>query len=216
MFTAPKICLIIADDHELIRVGLKVLISRHHALKCVGVASDGDETVALALRLRPDVVIMDLTMPSCGGLEATSLLRKQAPETKVVAYSGSEDTPMILAALRAGVLSYVSKASPHDVLIEAILAVAKGKYFVDPALTDPLLRDFVEAPAMEHSSMLTPREREVLQRVAWGFANRETALELGLSPKTVEGYRARACEKLFLADRPAIVKYALMAGWMDH
>jgi two-component system response regulator NreC len=171
--------------------------------------------VDLAMRLHPDVVIMDITMPTCGGLDATRLLRKQVPETRVLAYSCYTDAPWILAALQAGALGYVSKSSEHSVLIQAIAMVAKGKRFIDPQLTDPMLRGFLDNPTVETQS-LTKREREVLLGVAWGFTNNVIGGDLGLSKKTVEGYRARACEKLALADRPAIVKFALMSGWLTE
>jgi two-component system, NarL family, response regulator NreC len=215
MFTAPRIRLIIADDHEMIVSGLKSMISRHRNLECVGSATNGHEAVDLASRQHPDVAILDITMPFCDGLEATGRLRKEVPDTKVLIFSGYSGPSAIVAALRAGALGYVCKASPHSVLIGAISVVALGKRFIDPALSDPVLRSLLSDEPIGTPSTLTPREREVLLRVAWGFTNNETGTELGLSTKTVEGYRARACEKLALLDRPAIVKYALMAGWMD-
>jgi two-component system response regulator NreC len=216
MITAPTIRLIIADDHEVVRAGLKVLISRHGNLECVGSAANGNEAVDLADRLRPDLVILDLTMPLCGGLDAIRLLGKQVPETRVLGYSCHTDASMIVAALQAGALGYVSKSSEEAVLIKAISVAAKGKRFIDPQLTDPVLRRFLDDPTIGAASTLTKREREVLLGVAWGFTNNFIGGDLGLSTKTVESYRARACEKLALPDRPAIVKFALMSGWMDE
>ena len=215
MLTVPKIRLIVVDDHEALRFGLKVLIKRHANLEVVGSASNGLEAVELAYRLRPDVAIMDVTMPLCGGLVATSRLRKELPDTRVLAFSCRRTADAVLAALRAGALGYVCKGSPYSVLFDGISVVALGKRFIDPALTDATLRNLVQNEPMEPPSSLTPREDLVLHRVAWGFANKEIAAELGLSTKTVEGYRARACVKLTLIDRPAIVKYAQIAGWLD-
>jgi two-component system, NarL family, response regulator NreC len=216
MSTAPTIRLIIADDHEVVLTGLEVLISRHRSLECVGSATNGYEAVDLATRLRPDVVLMDLTMPTCDGLEATRRLGKHVPDTRVLAFSMRPAASMVLAALRAGALGYVSKSSHHNVLIGAIPVVAKGKRFIDPHLTDPMLRTLLDDQLIGAPSTLSKREREVLLRVAWGFTNNDIGGDLGLSTKTVESYRTRACEKLALADRPAIVKFAHMSGWLDE
>jgi two-component system, NarL family, response regulator NreC len=216
MITAPTIRLVIADDHEIVRAGLNFLVSRHPNLESVGSAANGLEAIDLASRLRPDVVIMDITMPTFDGLEATSRLRKQVPDTKVLAFSFRLAASMVLTVLRAGALGYVCKSSPHNVLLGAIPVVALGKRFIDPALSEPVLQSLLDDEPIATPSMLTAREHEVLLRVAGGFTNKETGIELGLSTKTVEGYRARACEKLSLADRPAIVKYAIMSGWMDE
>jgi len=214
MSDAPRIRVIIADDHHVVVFGFKGMISRHRHLQFAGSARNGHEAVDLAIRLRPDVAIMDIMMPSCDGLEATSRLRKEVPDTKVLIFSGCFGASAVASALRAGALGCVSKASPCQVLIEAISIVAKGKRFVDPQLTDLMLRSLLNDEPIGTPFTLSAREREVLVRVAWGFTNNEIGIELGLSTKTVEGYRARACEKLALSDRPAILKYALMSGWM--
>lgn len=212
----PSIRLVIVDDHEIVLAGLKVLISRHRGLDCVGTAANGNEAMDLASRLRPDVAIMDLKMPSCDGLEATRRLRKHVPEAKVLAFSMRPTASVVVDALRAGVLGYVAKSSPNSVLIDAIHVVAKNKRFIDPQLTESMLRTILDDQPIGTPSTLARREHEVLLRVAWGFTNNDIAGELGLSTKTVESYRARACEKLDLPDRPAIVKFALMSGWMDE
>ena len=159
---------------------------------------------------------MDIIMPSCDGLEATIRLRRQVPDTRVLAFSFRVAASMVLAALRAGALGYVSKSSPLAVLIGAVPVVALGKRFIDPALTDPMLRNLLNDQPIGPPSALTGREREVLLRVARGFTNNDIGGDLGLSTKTVESYRARACEKLALPDRPAIVKFALISGWMNE
>jgi two-component system, NarL family, response regulator NreC len=216
MSTAPAIRLIIADDHEIVLAGLEVLLSQHRDLECVGSATNGYEAVERASELRPDVAIIDLTMPSCDGLEVTRRLGKHVPETRVLVFSMRPAASMILAALQAGALGYVSKSSHPEVLINAIFVVAKRKRFIDPQLTDPTLQTLLDGHLIGPPSTLTEREREVLIRVAWGFTNNETGEELHLSTKTVESYRSRACEKLALPNRSAIVKFAIMSGWMDE
>src|SRR5208337_3424666 len=178
MSTVPSIRLIIVDDHEIVLAGLRVLISRHRGLDCVGTAANGNEAVELASRLRPDVAVMDLKMPSCDGLEATRRLRKHVPETKVLAFSYRPAASVVVAALRAGVSGYVSKSSDNSVLIEAIKTIAKGKRFIDPHLTEPMLRAMLGDKIIGTPATITKREHEVLLRVAWGFTNNETAAEL--------------------------------------
>jgi two-component system response regulator NreC len=215
MFNGPRTRILVADDHEVIRFGLKILLPRH-GFEFMGTAANGHEAIDLVRRLRPDVVIMDICMPSCGGLEATGRLRKEAPDSRILAFSFRPGASVVLSVLKAGALGYVCKSSSHSVLVDAISVVAKGKRFLDPSLADATLGKLLEDEPIASSSLLTPREREVLIRVAWGFTNGDIGAELCLSKKTVEGYRARASEKLDLHDRPAIVKYAVMAGWMDE
>ncbi len=216
MSTAPSIRLVIVDDHGIVLAGLKVLISRHRGMDCIGTAANGDEAVELASRLCPDVVIMDIKMPGCDGLEATRRLKRHVPETKVLVFSMRPAVSVVVAALRAGALGYVSKSSENGVLIEAIQVVVKGERFLDPHLTDSMLRAILDDPPLGEPSTLTRREHEVLLGVALGFTNHVIGEDLALSTKTVESYWARACEKLDLPDRPAIVKFALMSGWMDE
>ena len=217
MLPSHVIRVIIADDHEVVLAGLKTMISRHHRdLDCVGSAMNGHDAVNLAIWLRPDVAIMDIAMPSCDGLEATRRIRKEVPETKVLVFSMRDHSSMVLAALHAGALGYVSKRSLRDVLMAAISVVAAGKRFIDPRLTDSTLQRLLEDQPIGTVGSLTRREREVLLHVAWGFTNSDIGVELQIGTKTVESYRARACEKLGLADRPAIVQFVLKSGWLDE
>lgn len=159
---------------------------------------------------------MDMKMPVCDGLEATSRMAKYVPETKVLAFSMRPDASSVVAALRAGVLGYVSKLSPNDVLIEAINVLAEGKRFMDPSLTDSVVNKFLDDNVVERAATLSKREQQVLRRIAEGFTSGDIAAEFDLSTKTVDCYKARACEKLGLQDRPAIIRFALMSGWMNE
>ena len=212
MYTSQRIRVAIADDHEVVRFGVERLIAQHRNLVCVGSVSDGDAIVELGKRSRPDVVVMDVRMPTCDGLEATARLRKIVPDTHVLAFSAVADAGLVPAALRAGASGYVCKTSDHLTLIRAICTVAKGKRFVDPALMDRVLERMFEDEVVVPSAPLSERQRAVLVGVAEGHTNAELADDLGLSVKTVEGYRARAGEKLGLRDRSDIVQYAVSAG----
>ncbi|MGA9415415.1 MAG: response regulator transcription factor [Terriglobales bacterium] len=216
MITSHKIRLVIADPQDVVLAGLKLLISRQRHLDCVGCAVSSSDVLGLASRLRADVIVMDIPMLPSDGLDAMRRLAKLTPETRVLSFSMRPAASMVLAALRAGASGYVSKASPSKVLIEAISVVAKGKRFIDPELADPMLQSFLDEPKIGAEPPLTQREREVLLAVAYGFTNNFIGADLGLSTKTIEGYRSRACEKLALVDRPAIVKFALMSGWMKE
>jgi two-component system, NarL family, response regulator NreC len=214
MFTRQSISVAIADDHEVVRFGFERLIARHRHphLVCVGSVGDGNAVIELAIRSRPDVVVMDVRMPLCDGLDATSRLRKLVPETHVLAFSSSADATMVPAALRAGAIGYVCKTSDSKIVIDAICTVARGKRFVDPALMDQVLGRMFQDEIVVPSPPLSGRERAVLVGIATGHTNAELATELGLSIKTVEGYRARACEKLGLRTRSDLVQYALSTG----
>ena len=212
MFTSQRVSVAIADDHEVVRFGCERMIAPHRHLICVGSVGDGNAIVDLARTLRPNVVVMDVRMPQCDGLDATARLRKLVPETNVLAYSSYADARMVPAALRAGAIGYVCKASDQKILIDAIETVARGKRYIDPALMDQVLEHMLEDDIIVPSTPLSDRQRAVLVGIAKGHTNAEMAADLGLSVKTVEGYRARACEKLGLRDRSDIVRYAVTTG----
>jgi DNA-binding NarL/FixJ family response regulator len=207
--------LIIVDDHEVFRFGLQTLVSRHRNLRWVGSATNGKEALELASRLRPQIAIMDMKMPVCDGLEATRQLAKYVPETKVLAFSVRPDPSSVVAALRAGAFGYVCKSSDHHVLFEAILVVAQGRRFIDPALADSVVTNFLNDHAGETDTLLSAREQQVLVRLAGGATSGDIAAELDLSPKTVDSYKTRACDKLGLKGRREIVRFAIMSGWLD-
>lgn len=210
-----KIRLVVADAHEIVRVGLKHLISRHQNLDCVGTAANADEFASLASHLKPDIAIVDLVLPLRDSGGSKTHLYIHAPQTKTLIFSAHSAVSTVVAALQTGALGYVSKHSHLSILIRGIIAVSEGRRFIDPQLEDPVLRTLLDEPSIVPSSSLTNRERQVLLHVAWGFTNRNIGANLGLSTKTVESYRARACEKLGLADRPAIVKFAILSGWLE-
>jgi two-component system, NarL family, response regulator NreC len=214
--TVPAIRLVVADAHEVVICGLTSLLADHCKFHCIGIAANGEEALDLVIQKQPDVLIIEVAMPLCDGLAVTRRLRKLSPTTNVLILTMRTGSSVTLAALRAGALGFVSKSSPTSVLIDAIPVVASGRRFIDPSLRDEVFRLCLDETTIGAKEALSKREREVLLGVAWGFTNTLIGLDLGVSTKTVESYRARACEKLELSDRPAIVKFALMSGWMDE
>jgi DNA-binding NarL/FixJ family response regulator len=210
--------LLLVDDHAVLRSGLRVLIDREVGLEVVGEAGDGREAVDLARDLKPDVILLDLSMPGLSGTEAISALREVSPESLVLVLSMHVEESYLRSALRAGAAGYVPKKAADVELVSAIRAVVRGEVYVHPAMTGSLVDGLVPpdtaSPGNEDQSWeaLSAREREVLHLVALGHTNLEIADRLSLSEKTVETYRARGIEKLGIRNRAALVEYALKHG----
>jgi two-component system response regulator NreC len=214
-----KLRILLADDHKVVRDGLRLLIDGQRDMRVVGEAANGKQAVQEARALKPDVVVMDLSMPELNGLQATERLKAGWPEVKVVALTVHEDPSYLIQLCKAGAVGYVLKRSAGDDLIQAIRVVAKGGLHFDPALASKALTGRVrEVPAKagQRSADLSEREKEVLILVAWGYSNKEIAADLELSVKTVETYRVRINEKLSLRSRTEIVQYALRQGWLNE
>jgi len=214
-----KLRILLADDHKVVRDGLRLLIDGQRDMRVVGEAGNGQEALRQARDLKPDVVVMDLSMPELNGLQATERLKAERPEIKVVALTVHEDPSYLLQLCQAGAVGYVLKRSAGDDLIHAIRTAASGGSHFDPTLTSKALTgrsgDWLNKEGL-HPSALSEREKEVLILVAWGYSNKEIAGELGLSTKTVETYRVRISEKLGLRSRTQIVQYALRQGWLNE
>ena len=216
---------LLADDHDILRHGLKLLLAMQQEMQLVGEARTGREAVTLTLGTKPDVVVMDISMPDMDGLVACQLIRSQQPTTQVLMLTMHESEEYFLQALRMGAAGYlVKKAAPSD-LRAAITAIAQGGAFLYPGLAKALIRSYVASPAIpalhEHpvpSSLaqtlrvLTPREIEVLRLVAEGYTNQEIADQLTLSIKTVQTHRANVMEKLGLRDITHLVRFAFRYG----
>jgi DNA-binding NarL/FixJ family response regulator len=217
--STKKIRILLADDHKVIRDGLKLLINGQPDMQVVGEAGDGKEVLEKARELKLDVVVMDLSMPKLNGLQATSWLRAERPEVKVVALTVHEDEGYLRQLCKAGAAGYVLKRSAGEELIEAIRTVVQGGLFFDAMLTSKALASQLAsstAGGESHTGRLSERERSVLVMLAWGHSNKEIAAELGLSVKTVETYKVRVAEKLGLRSRTEIVQYALRQGWLSE
>jgi DNA-binding NarL/FixJ family response regulator len=208
---------LLADDHETVRQGLRLLLDAQPDMKVVGEAGDGRTAVERCRALRPDVVVMDVTMPELNGLAATRLLKESQPQTAVVALTRHHDEAYVQELLRAGAAGYVLKQSPSAELIRGIRAAATGGQYLDSQLADAVTRNYLKrnSPMHEKKPALSERETEVLRHMAWGLSNKEIAGQLDLSVKTVEVHKANAMRKLNLRGRIDIVRYALLQGWLQ-
>ena len=208
---------VLADDHAVVREGLKALVNAQPDMRVVGEAADGEAAWRAAKELLPDVLVIDLSMPVMGGAEATARVRRDCPSVKVLALSVHEEQLYLTQLLRAGASGYVLKRAAPMELVRAVRSVASGETYVDASLTKTLVAGYLDgeraAELPEHDA-LSDREREVLLRIARGFSNKEIAAELALSVKTVETYKARVAEKLGLRTRVDIVRYAAQRGWL--
>jgi two-component system, NarL family, response regulator NreC len=211
-----KIRILLADDHQLMRSGLRLLIEQQSDLAVVGEAADGREAVALAKSLRPDVVVMDIAMPNLNGIEAAHQITQNQPEIAVIMLSMHPDESYVLRALKSGAKGYLLKDSAESDLIQAIRAVGQGKSFFSPAVSKVLLDDYVRklkrSGAEDAYDLLTAREREILQLVAEGKSNKDVANLLNLSVYTVETHRSNIMQKLHLKGVPELTLYAVRKG----
>ncbi len=207
--------ILIADDHGVIRAGLRALLAEFPELSVVGEASDGSEAIAKVLELKPDIVLMDLSMPTIGGIEATRQLAQIAPHVRVLILTVHEDESLLKEVIRMGASGYIIKRASQDDLIHAIHVVARGDLYVHPAMTRSLFSQASPTPTkVSEVDTLTLREIDVLQLLAKGYTNRQIAEHLSLSPRTVEGHRANLSGKLGLRSRVELVEYAERHGLM--
>ena len=207
---------LLADDHTLIRAGLRMVVEAQPDLSVVAEANNGREAVAMAQELKPDVVVMDIGMPSLNSIEAAREIRKTLPDTQIVMLSMHSDEGYVLRALNAGAKAYLLKDSAEADLAQAIRAAAAGKSFFSPAVGRVLLEDYLRklqrAGAEDCYELLSPREREILQLVAEGKSSKEIATLLNLSVYTVETHRAHLMQKLNLHGIPELILYAVRKG----
>ncbi|HOU40459.1 MAG TPA: response regulator transcription factor [Promineifilum sp.] len=213
---ANEIRLLLADDHAVVRSGLRMLLQAQPDMVIIGEAETGQEAVQRAVELAPDVVLMDIEMPGMNGIEATRRIKAEAPATAVLALTMYEDDQYFFEMLRAGASGYVPKRAAPDELVSAIRAAGRGEVFLYPSLAGRLVKDYLQrGPAGEGDAQnddLTPREQEVLTLIAEGYSNNEIADRLVISAKTVDRHRENIMRKLNLHNRVDLVKYALRKG----
>jgi len=202
--------IVLADDHGVLRGGLRALLNAEVDLKVIGEAASGDEALRLVPELQPDIVLLDLNMPGPGGIEVTRKLRDLVPETRVLVLTVHEDEGLLREAIESGASGYIIKRAVESELINAIRAVARGEMYIHPSMTRALLNTPTKrkrAPSGAQES-LTPRETDVLRLIVLGYTNRQAAEELGLSVRTVETHRANLMGKLGLKSRVELVRWA--------
>lgn len=213
--TPREIHILLADDHALVRQGLRALLEAEENFKVVGEAGEGLEAMALVGQLKPDVVILDLMMPILNGLEATRQLSKQYQHTKIIILSMYDDEGFVLEALRNGASAYVLKDSTSNDLVLAIHEVVAGRHYLSPPLSDRAIaayQQFSKTGAFDKYDTLTTREREVLQLTVEGKSNSEIAQKLGISVRTAETHRLNLMNKLDIHLQADLIRYAIKRG----
>jgi len=211
-----KIRIVLADDHRMMREGIRAMLERRPDIQVVGEAADGREAVRLASQLCPDVVVMDISMPLLNGIEATRHIRRDCPDVRVLILTVHESQEYVAQLLAAGASGYIIKKAGGDELVNAIHAVARGEAFLHPAVAKVVVEDYVQrlqvGRGVGAGDVLSDREREVLQLIAEGYTNREIADLLHVSIKTVQNHRSKIMSKLDLHDRGELIKYAIQQG----
>jgi two-component system response regulator NreC len=203
--------ILLADDHDVMRQGTRALIERQPGWEVCGLASTGREAVAQANELKPDIVVMDMSMPELNGLDAAVLIKKQRPDIEVVMFTAYEEDDLVRDAFEAGIKSVIFKSEAYECLVEAIQALSQHKAFFSPKVGELLFSKFNETNPVpnETGQRLSTREREVVQLVAEGKSNKEVAEALGISIRTAETHRAAILRKLKLDSVASLVRYAI-------
>ncbi|MFZ5586349.1 MAG: response regulator [Thermodesulfobacteriota bacterium] len=219
--TTPAHRVVICDDHAIFREGIKNVLAKNPALTVVGEAADGFSAVDTVKKLKPDLVVMDISMPEQSGIEATREIVSLLPETRIIILSVHSRKTFIMESLKAGARGYVLKDSAGDKLLDAVQAVLRGDCYLDSPVAGHIVDEFVKLPEKEVSQgsepqeRLTDRERQILRLIVEGLPNKEIANRLYLSPKTVDNHRARIMAKLGRHDVIGLVKYAMAMGLVD-
>lgn len=213
-----KLRILIAEDHQTVREGIKLLVNAQADMEIVGEASDGEIAVQEAEKLRPDMVVMDISMPNMNGLKATKRLRSIGIDLKILILTRHTDDGYLQQLISAGANGYVLKQSAPDELINAIRTIGSGNAYIDPSLQGKVLGSYAARSSSlrgENKSDLTDRESEVLRLIALGYSNREIAERIDLSIKTVEAHKANSMRKLGISSRTDIVRYAILQNWLQ-
>ena len=206
---SEEITVLIVDDHEVVREGLRLSLSRAEHIRVIGEAGDGETAVALVERRKPDVVIMDVRMPGMDGLEATRLILESTPDQAVLIFTAFSERSLLARGLESGARGYILKEAPHETLLRAIEKVAAGETFVDPALMSALTK------TRDGTDVLTAREREILQLLADGMSNADVAAQLFISQETVKSHVRHILTKLEADTRTQAVAIALREAMID-
>lgn len=212
-----KLRIILADDHKIMREGLRMLVNSQADMEVVGEADNGRIAITLTHKLQPDVVVMDVSMPELNGLKATEKLKELFPSIKILALTRHMDEGYLKQLLEVGASGYVLKQSASEELVRAIHAVVNGQTYLDPAMMEQFVGNVIGRRAARGSPAkgdLSPREEEVLRLIAWGHLSKEVAARLQISIKTVEAHKTNGMQKLGMKSRIDLVHYALLQGWL--
>lgn len=215
-----KLRILIAEDHISVREGFRFIIESQTDMEVVGEADDGRAAIEMARQLKPDIVLMDISMPKLNGMKAAATLKRIAPDIKILTLTRHTDTAFLHELLQAGVSGYVLKQSASEEIIRALRAIANGKNYLDPAITGKVFNDYTEKSQNLRGDTtgapLTDRESEVLRHIALGYSNAEIADKINISVKTVESHKANALKKLDMTTRKDIIRYAILQGWLQE
>ncbi len=215
-----KIRILLADDHTILRAGLRMMLNAQPDFEVVGEAQDGRQAIQEAQKLQPDVILMDITMPDMNGIEATRQIKKLLPETKVLVLTMHEHDEYVFQALRAGASGYMLKEAADTDLISALRVIQNGQFYLSPTAQSVMVGDYLQrvrtGEEKDSYSSLTEREREILKLVAEGYTNNQIAERLIISPKTVDTHRTHVMDKLNLHSRAELVKYAMRRGLLEE
>lgn len=210
--------ILLAEDHETVRAGIKMLVDAQPDMTVVGEADNGEIAIRKAGELLPDIIVMDISMPGVNGLTATKRIKQISPKIKILTLTRHTDDGYLQQLLKAGVNGYVLKQSAPAELIKAIRTVGEGKAYLDPALTEKVMGGYLkQQTALSNAEKveISARESEVIRLIAWGHSNKEIASRMDISVKTVEAHKANAMRKLGIANRIDIVRYAILQGWLE-
>ncbi len=213
-----KLRILLAEDHLMVREGIKLLINSQSDMEIIGEADNGEIALKKARSLNPDILIMDISMPELNGLKATQKLTHLCPEIKIITLTRHMDDAYLQQIIQAGALGYVLKQSAPTELIRAIRIVAQGKSYLDPSVTNKVMSNYALRSAFrgENKNKLSVRESEILRMIAWGYSNKEIAAKLIVSVKTIEAHKANAMRKMDMRSRIDIVRYAILQGWLHE
>lgn len=218
--TKDKLKILIAEDHGTVRDGIKMIINAQDDMEVVGEAADGRKAVEMARELKPDIVLMDISMPELNGLKAAAQLKRILPDIKILTLTRHTDDAYLQELMQAGISGYALKQSLSEELIRGIRIIAAGGKYLDPAIAGKVFNNFVGKQSKLRGETagipLSERESEALRHIALGYSNKEISEKMNISVKTVEAHKANALKKLNISSRREIISYAILQGWMQE